>query len=46
MKFIEAVSEDDKEVEDSFLEKLELSNQGHTVFKDDQDNNLYKKMIA
>jgi hypothetical protein len=45
VKFIEAVSEDDKEIEISFLEKLELSNQGHTVFKDDQDNNLYKKMI-
>ena len=29
MKFIEQVSEDDKEVEDSFLEKLELSNQGN-----------------
>lgn len=28
-----------------FLNKLELSNQGQTVFKDDQDNVLYKRMI-
>jgi len=39
------VAEDDTETENMFLEKLELSNQGQTVFKDDQDNTLYKRMI-
>lgn len=45
VKFVENVAENDKETEDSFLEKLEFSNQGQTVFKDDQDNFLYKRMI-
>jgi len=45
VKFVESVAENEKEIENQFLDKLELSNQGQTVFKDDQDNLLYKRMI-
>jgi hypothetical protein len=44
-KLIEKASDENREIESQFLEKLEKSQQGLTVFKDDLENTMYKKLI-
>jgi hypothetical protein len=44
-KLIEKASYEDREIETQYLEKLEKSIQGIAVFKDDQENPVYKKLL-
>jgi hypothetical protein len=45
IKFIENVSELNSETEKILISKLESSVQGNTVFKDDIENPVYKRIV-
>jgi hypothetical protein len=45
MKLIESVCEGNYETENVLITKLEESTQGNMVFKDDPDNQIFKKLV-